>query len=207
VEVRLPDGGAVVGSHLLVATGRTSNLDLLGPDHGLAADERGFITIGPRFETSVPGVWALGDVNGHGAWTHTAYQDGQILLAPPRTVTGRVPTYAMFTDPPLGRVGITTEEARRSGRRVLKAEVPMSGVSRAILESETAGVLRLLVDADTQRFLGATILGLHADDLVQIVGLAMQADLPYTALRDALPIHPTMAEYLPSVLTSLQPLD
>src|SRR3712207_8853391 len=101
----------------------------------------GFFVIDGRFQTSVPGVWALGDVNGHGAFTHTSYQDAQILLAPPRSVDGRVPTYAMFTDPPLGRIGMSLDQARKSGRKVLKAEVPMSGVSRAVLESETTGVL------------------------------------------------------------------
>lgn len=206
VEVTLKDGTSVVGSHLLLATGRRSNSDLLG-DHGIETDDRGFFTIDGRYQTSVPGVWALGDVNGHGAFTHTAYQDAQIYLAPPREVTGRITVYAMFTDPPLGRCGMTSEEARQSGRKVLKAEVPMSSVSRAVLESETTGVLRLLVDADTEEFLGATILGLHADDLVQVISLAMQAGVRYPTLRDALPIHPTMAEYLPSVLGSLQPLD
>jgi pyruvate/2-oxoglutarate dehydrogenase complex dihydrolipoamide dehydrogenase (E3) component len=205
VEVELGDGSAVTGSHLLVATGRRSNSDLLG-DHGIETDERGFFVVGPRFETSVPGVWALGDVNGRGAFTHTAYQDSQILLAPPRTVDGRVSIYAMFTDPPLGRVGMTVREARESGRNVLKAEVPMSSVSRAVLEGETTGLLRILVDADTEEFLGATILGLHADDLVQIIGTAMQAGVRYPAVRDALPIHPTMAEYVPSVLGRLEPL-
>ena len=205
VEVQLSDQGSVVGSHLLVATGRRSNSDLLG-EHGIDTDERGFFTIGPRFETSVRNVWALGDVNGHGAFTHTAYQDGQILLDESRTVTGRVTTYAMFTDPPLGRVGMTVREARESGRRVLKAEVPMSGVSRAVLEGETSGLMRILVDADTSELLGATILGLHADDLVQVISFALQAGVPYQKLRDALPIHPTMAEYIPSVLGSLQPL-
>lgn len=206
VRVEVGDGDPVLGSHLLVAVGRTSNLDLLGADHGLATDEHGFITIGPRYETSLPGIWALGDVNGHGAFTHTAFQDSQILLNPPRTVTGRVTTYAMFTDPPLGRVGMNNAEARASGRTVLVAEVPMSSVSRAELESETAGLMRVLVDADTEEILGATILGLQADDVVQIVGLAIQAGVRYPVLRDALPIHPTVAEFLPSILTSLQPL-
>ncbi len=208
IRVETDDGeGPVTGSHLLVATGRTSNLDLLGPDHGLATDERGFVRIGPRYETSLPGIWALGDVNGHGAFTHTAYQDSQILLNPPRTVTGRVTTYAMFTDPPLGRVGMTSAEARASGRRVLVAETPMSAVSRARLEGETAGLMRILVDADTEEILGATILGMQADDVVQIVGLAVQAGLSYPILRDALPIHPTIAEFLPSILGSLKPLE
>lgn len=208
LRVELSDGSEpVIGSHLLVATGRHSNLDLLGPDHGLETDERGFVTIGPRFETSLAGVWALGDVNGHGAFTHTAYQDSQILLSPPRTVTDRVTTYAMFTDPPLGRVGMGLAEARASGRRVLKAEVPMSSVSRAQLEGETAGLMRVLVDGDTEEILGATIFGLQADDVVQIIGLAIQAGIGYPTVRDALPIHPTVAEFLPSILGSLTPLD
>jgi pyruvate/2-oxoglutarate dehydrogenase complex dihydrolipoamide dehydrogenase (E3) component len=205
IEITLSDGSTVVGSHLLVATGRQSNSDLLG-DHGIETDKRGFFTVGSRFETSVPGVWALGDVNGRGAFTHTAYQDASILLAPPRTVDGRIPAYAMFTDPPLGRVGMSSQEARDSDREVLVAEVPMSSVSRAVLESETTGVMRILVDAKTEEFLGATILGLHADDLVQIISMAMQAGVRYPMVREALPIHPTMAEFIPSILGSLQPL-
>ena len=205
VAVELDDGGVITGSHLLVAVGRTANSDLLG-DHGVAVDERGFFVIDGRFQTSVKGIWALGDINGHGAFTHTAYQDSQILLEPPRSVDGRVQIYAMFTDPPLGRVGMNVRDARASGRKVLKAEVPMSRVTRAVLEGETTGLLRILVDADTEEFLGATIIGLHADDLVQIIGTAMQAGVRYPALRDALPIHPTMAEYIPSVLHSLEPL-
>ncbi len=207
VEVVLEDGQRVHGSHLLVAIGRRSNSDLLGPDHGLATDDHGFVTIDDRFQTSVPGVWALGDVNGHGAFTHTAYQDAQILLDPPRTVAGRITAYAMFTDPPLGRAGMGLSEARASGRRVHKAEVPMSSVSRAVLESETAGVMRILVDADTEEILGATILGLGADDVVQLISLAIQAGISYPTVRDALPIHPTVAEFIPSILGSLQPLD
>ena len=207
VKAELGNGMTIEGSHLLLATGRRSNSDLLGPDHGLATDDRGFFTIDNRFQTSVQGVWALGDVNGHGAFTHTAYQDGQILQHPPRTVDGRVTIYALYTDPPLGRVGMTINEARASGRNVLKAEVPMSSVSRAILEGETTGLMRILVDADTEEFLGATILGLHGDDLIQIIGTAMQGGVHYPAVRDALPIHPTMAEFIPSVLWSLKPLD
>jgi pyruvate/2-oxoglutarate dehydrogenase complex dihydrolipoamide dehydrogenase (E3) component len=196
----------VVGSHVLIATGRTSNVDLLGDAHGLELDRRGFIAIDDRFATSVPGVWALGDVNGHGAFTHTAYQDSQILLEPSRSLAGRVTTYAMFTDPPLGRVGMTVAEARESGRNVLKAEVPMSSVSRAILDGETDGLMRILVDADSEEILGSTILGLHGDDLIQILSFAMQSGVRYPQIRDALPIHPTMAEFIPSILGSLQPL-
>jgi pyruvate/2-oxoglutarate dehydrogenase complex dihydrolipoamide dehydrogenase (E3) component len=206
VQVNLDDGAAVTGSHLLMATGRKSNIDLIGDEHGLDLDDHHFIKIKGRFETSVEGVWALGDVNGHGAFTHTAYQDGQILLDESRTVDGRITAYAMFTDPPLGRVGMTVREARASGRNVLKAEVPMSSVSRAILEGETIGLMRILVDADSEEFLGATFLGLHGDDLCQIIGTAMQAGVKYPEVRDSLPIHPTMAEYIPSILGNLQPL-
>ena len=206
IEVTVDDGSTVLGSHLLLATGRRSNSDLLG-DHGVTTDEQGYFVIDGRFATSVPGVWALGDVNRHGAFTHTSYQDAQILLDPARTVDGRVPTYAMFTDPPLGRVGMSSEQARASGRKVLKAEIGMGSVSRAILESETIGVLRILVDGDTEEILGATILGRGADELIQLIGMAQQAGVRYPTIRDALPIHPTMAEYIPSVLRSLEPLD
>ena len=207
ITVELPDAEPVVGSHLLVSTGRLSNTDLLGPDTGLQTDERGFVLTDNRFATSVPGIWALGDVNGRGAFTHTAYTDAAIYLAPPRTVDDRVSTYAMFTDPPLGRVGMSSAEARASGRRVLKAEVPMAKVSRARLESDTTGVMRILVDADSEQILGATILGLQADDVVQVISFAMQAGVSYPTVRDTMPIHPTVAEFLPSILSSLQPLD
>ncbi len=206
IEVSLQDGSSVTGSHLLMAVGRRSNSDLLG-EHGVETDDHGFFVTDGRYQTSVPGVWALGDVNGRGAWTHTSYQDSQILLAPERTADGRITTFAMFTDPPLGRAGMSSAEARASGRRVLKAEISMARVSRAILEGETTGVMRILVDGDTEEILGATILGLQADDVIQVVGMAMQAGVPYPTLRDALPIHPTVAEYIPSILTSLQPLD
>jgi pyruvate/2-oxoglutarate dehydrogenase complex dihydrolipoamide dehydrogenase (E3) component len=207
VAVEVPDVGTVTGSHLLVATGRRSNTDLLGPDTGLAMDERGFVTTDERYASSVPGIVALGDMNGRGAFTHTSYQDGDIYLHPPRTVAGRVMTYAMFTDPPLGRVGWTSQQARESGRNVLKGEIAMSSVSRARLESEETGVMRVLVDGDTEEILGATILGLQADDVVQVVGVAMQAGVPYTAVRDALPIHPTVSEFFPTILAALEPLD
>ena len=207
VAVEVPDAGTITGSHLLVATGRRSNTDLLGPDTGLTMDERGFVVTDERYAASVPGVWALGDMNGRGAFTHTSYSDGDIYLHPPRTVAGRVTTYAMFTDPPLGRVGMGLQEARGSGRRVLKGEVPMARVSRARLESEETGVMRVLVDADTEEFLGATILGLQADDVVQVVGVAMQAGVRYPVVRDALPIHPTVSEFFPTILAALEPLD
>jgi len=203
VQISCDDGTQVTGSRLLVAAGRRPNTDLIGPDHGLELDDHGFVRIDSRFATSVSGIWALGDVNGHGAFTHTAYQDSQILLDPERTVEGRITAYAMFTDPPLGRVGMTEAQARRSGRRVLKAELPMSRVSRAVLDSETTGLMRVLVDADTDEILGATFFGLNGDDLVQQLGLAMQAKIDYKTVRDALPIHPTVAEFIPTLMSSL----
>ncbi len=207
VAATLADGTTVTGSHLLLATGRRSNIDLIGDKHGLQLDDGDFVVIDSRFHTSVEGVWALGDVNGHGAFTHTAYQDSQILLDSGRSVDGRITAYAMFTDPPLGRVGITEREARESGRRVLKAEVPMSSVSRAVLDSETIGLMRILVDADSEEFLGATFFGIHGDDLAQLIGMAMQNGVTYPGVRDALPIHPTVAEFIPSMLGGLRELD
>ena len=201
-------GEDIAGSHLLVATGRVPNGDRINADAvGLALDDRGYVEINGRFETSVPGIWALGDVNGHGAFTHTAYQDTAILLDESRSVDGRITAYAMFTDPPLGRVGMTEAQARDSGRSVLSATLPMSSVSRAILDSETEGLMQVLVDADTEQFLGAAILGMHGDDLAQAIGFAMQAGVRYPQVRDALPVHPTMAEFIPTLLGSLEPLD
>lgn len=206
VTVTCDDGTMITGSRLLVAAGRKPNTDLIGVDHGLELDDHGYLRIDSRFATSVPGIWALGDVNGHGAFTHTAYQDSQILLDPERTVEGRITAYAMFTDPPLGRVGMTETEARASGRRVLKAELPMSSVSRAVLDSETIGLMRVLVDADTEEILGAMFFGLDGDDLAQQLGLAMQAKIDYQTVRDALPIHPTVAEFIPTLMSSLSEL-
>ena len=198
----------IAGSHLLVATGRVPNADRINADAvGLALDERGYVQINGRFETSVSGIWALGDVNGHGAFTHTAYHDTAILLDGSRSVDGRITAYAMFTDPPLGRVGMTEAQARDSGRSVLSATLPMSSVSRAILDSETEGFMQVLVDADTEELLGAMFLGTHGDDLAQVIGFAMQAGVRYPQVRDALPIHPTVAEFIPTLLGSLEPLD
>ncbi|QDP94583.1 mercuric reductase [Microlunatus elymi] len=207
ITVRCQDGTSVSGEQLLVAAGRRPNTDLIGNEHGLEVDEHGYLRIDDRYATSVPGVWALGDINGHGAFTHTAYQDSQILLDPDRSVAARITAYAMFTDPPLGRVGMTQTEARASGRRVLTSKLPMSAVSRARLDSETVGLMRVLVDADTEEILGATFFGLDGDDLVQQVGLAMQAKVGYRRVRDALPIHPTVAEFIPTLMSSLAPLD
>jgi pyruvate/2-oxoglutarate dehydrogenase complex dihydrolipoamide dehydrogenase (E3) component len=208
----LTDGaGAIDGSHLLVAVGRTPNTDSLDLDAvGLAVDERGQIATDGTFLTAVPGIWALGDINGRGAFTHTSYQDYEILVdslaGGTRTADGRIQTYAMFTDPPLGRVGVTEREARRSDRRVLMATFPMSEHTRALLDGETAGLIKLLVDADTDRFLGAATLGLAGDDTIQVVSALMHADAPCHVLAEMLPIHPTVAEFFPTILKRLEPL-
>lgn len=208
VVVDTDGGDRVTGSHLLVATGRVPNGDRINADAvGLALDDSGYLQIDGRFETSVPGIWALGDVNGHGAFTHTAYQDTAILLDESRTVDDRITAYAMFTDPPLGRVGMTAAQARDSGRQVLHAALPMASVSRAVLDGETDGLMKILVDADTEEFLGAAFLGMHGDDVAQIIGTAIQAGVRYPLVRDALPIHPTIGEFIPTLLGSLEPLD
>ena len=211
VRVHTDAAGAIEGSHLLVAVGRTPNTDLLDLGAvGLTADEHGIIATDGTFHTAVEGIWAVGDINGRGAFTHTSYQDYQILIdslaGGRRTADGRIPTYAMFTDPPLGRVGMTEGEARQSGRRVLMATFPMSEHTRAILDGETAGMIKLLVDADTDRFLGAATLGIAGDEIVQVVGALMQADAPCRVLAEMLPIHPTVAEFLPTILERLEPL-
>ena len=201
-------------SHLLVATGRLPNTEHLGLEHvGLQVDAQGFIAVNGRLETAVPGIWALGDVNRRGAFTHTSYQDHEIVLANhlggQRTADGRPTTYAMFTDPPLGRVGLSETDARAlmaQGRRFLTASHEMKFVSRAKEESETVGVIKVLVDAVTERFVGATLLGIGADEIVQIIGALMAADAPYQVLRDALPVHPTVTEFFPTILKKLAPL-
>jgi pyruvate/2-oxoglutarate dehydrogenase complex dihydrolipoamide dehydrogenase (E3) component len=201
-------------SHMLVATGRLPNTERLGLESvGVRTDDRGFIPVNGRLETSVPGIWALGDVNRRGAFTHTSYQDHEIVLANhlggARTADDRITTYAMFTDPPLGRVGIGEREAREQmarGRRFLSATHEMRFVSRAKEEGETTGVIKVLVDADTHRFVGATLFGIGADEIVQIIGAMIAADAPYEVLRDALPVHPTVTEFFPTILGKLAPL-
>ncbi len=203
--------GRSTGHTSSLAVGRTPNTDLLDLDAvGLAADERGIIATDGTFRTAVDGIWAVGDINGRGAFTHTSYQDYEILVdslaGGTRTADDRIPTYAMFTDPPLGRVGMTEREARQSGRRVLMATFPMSEHTRAILDGETAGLIKLLVDADNDRFLGAATLGIAGDEIIQVVSALMHADAPCRVLAEMLPIHPTVAEFLPTILGRLEPL-
>ncbi len=202
----------IVGSHLLLAVGRRANTDDLGLDKaGVNCDARGSIIVDDELRTNVPGIWALGDCNGRGAFTHTAYNDYEIVAAnlldhDPRRVTDRITAYALYTDPPLGRAGMTMAEARRSGRRVLVGERPMTRVARAIEKGETQGFMRILVDGDTKEILGASLLGSGCDEAVHAIIDLMYAKAPYTVMQRAMHIHPTVSELLPTILGELKPL-
>jgi len=215
VRVAFGAGGAaqsVTGSHLLLAVGRRPNTDGLGLEAaGIATDARGFIVVDDELRTGVPGVWALGDVNGRGAFTHTSYNDFEVVAANlldggARRVSDRISAYALYTDPPLGRIGMSEAEARASGRAVRVASLPMTRVARARERGETAGFMKVLVDADTDRILGAALLGIEADEVVQLLLLAMAADLPYTRIQQTMWIHPTVSELLPTLFNGLKPL-
>jgi len=188
------------GSHLLVATGRRPNTDDLALDKaGVAVDTHGYVKVNARLETGVPGIWALGDVKGGPAFTHISYNDYQIVYAnivdgKNLTVENRYLPYSLFTDPQLGRVGMTEKEARATGRKLKIGAFPMSSVARAIERDETAGLMKIIVDAGTDRILGASILGIEGGELVQILGAMILADAPYTVLKGAVYIHPTLAE-------------
>ncbi|MGK9233173.1 FAD-containing oxidoreductase [Inquilinus limosus] len=201
----------VAGSHLLLAVGRRPNTADLGLEAaGVATDERGYITVDDALQTSVPGIWALGDCNGRGAFTHTSYNDFEIVAAnlldgETRRVTDRIPAYALFTDPPLGRAGMTEAEARRSGRRILVAKRPMTRVGRAVEKGETEGFMKVVVDAGTRQILGAAILGTGGDEVVHGLLDLMYAKAPYDVLQRSMPIHPTVSELLPTTLGSLEP--
>ncbi len=202
----------IVGSHLLLAVGRRPNTDDLGLDKaGVACDERGYIVVDDQLCTNVPGIWALGDCNGQGAFTHTSYNDYEIVAAnlldnDPRRVSDRITAYALYIDPPLGRAGMTMAEARNSGRRVLVGQRPMTRVARAVEKGETGGFMRVLVDGDTKEILGASILGPGGDEAIHAILDLMYAKAPYTVLQRAMHIHPTVAELLPTILGELQPL-
>ena len=202
----------VVGSHVLLAVGRIPNTDELGLEAaGVETDERGFVRVDDQLRASTPGIWALGDCNGHGAFTHTAYNDYEIVAAnlfddDPRRVSDRISCYGLFVDPPLGRFGMTEAEARNSGRRVLVGKRPMTKVSRAKEFGETDGFIKVLVDADTEEILGGAILGLSGDEVVHSLLDVMAAGAPYTAISRTVHIHPTVAELVPTTLQDLQPL-
>ena len=202
----------VTGSHLLIAVGRRPNTDDLGlAAAGVAVDKRGFIDIDDQLRTNVGGIWALGDCNGRGAFTHTAYNDFEIVVAnlldnDPRRLSDRIPAYNLYTDPPLGRVGLTEAEVRKSNRPALLAKMAMEDVSRAFEKGETQGFMKVLVDAETKRLLGASILGVGGDEVVHAILDLMYAKAPYTVMQRAVHIHPTVSELLPTMLGDLKPL-
>jgi pyruvate/2-oxoglutarate dehydrogenase complex dihydrolipoamide dehydrogenase (E3) component len=202
---------AIDGSHVLFAVGRRPNTDDLGVEaSGLAVDARGFLTVDDQCRTNVEGVWALGECNGHGAFTHTAYNDFEIVAdtlldGGDRRLTDRIPCYALYTDPPVGRVGMSLRDARASGRRLLVGHRPMSKVGRAREMSETAGFMRAVIDADTQKILGAVVFGIGGDEIVQSLLDVMYADAPYTVVARAVHIHPTVTELIPTMLQDLRP--
>jgi pyruvate/2-oxoglutarate dehydrogenase complex dihydrolipoamide dehydrogenase (E3) component len=201
----------VVGSHVLLAVGRTPNTADLQLDRaGVAIDARGYVVVDEHLCTNVPGIWAIGDCNGRGAFTHTAYNDYEIVAAnlldgADRKVGDRVLGYALYIDPPLGRAGMTEAEARRSGRRLMMATRPMTRVGRAVEKGETRGFMKVIADADTQRILGASILGTGGDEAIHGILDIMNADRPWPVLQWAVPIHPTVSELIPTLLGDLRP--
>jgi pyruvate/2-oxoglutarate dehydrogenase complex dihydrolipoamide dehydrogenase (E3) component len=196
----------IVASDVLLAVGRRPNTDDLGLDNaGVAMDARGYVRVDDGLATSTPGIWALGDCNGRGAFTHTAYNDFEIVAAnlldgEERKVSERLLGYALYIDPPLGRVGMTETAARASGRRLLIGSRPMSRVGRAVEKAEIQGFMKVVVDAETQRILGAAILGVGGDEAIHGILDMMNADVPFMALKRAMPIHPTVSELIPTVL-------
>jgi pyruvate/2-oxoglutarate dehydrogenase complex dihydrolipoamide dehydrogenase (E3) component len=215
VRVALNVAGAareVQGSHLFAAVGRRPNTDDLGLQRaGVKTDARGFITVDDHLRTNVPGIWAMGDVNGKGAFTHTSYNDFEIVAANvldnnPRKVTDRIPAYALFIDPPLGRVGMSEAEVRASGRPALVSVLPMARVGRAKERGETQGFMKVLVDAQTEKILGASLLGIEGDEVVHSLLTLMYAGVSYKVMQRAVHIHPTVSELLPTLLANLSPL-
>jgi pyruvate/2-oxoglutarate dehydrogenase complex dihydrolipoamide dehydrogenase (E3) component len=203
----------ILGSHVLFAIGRRPNTEDLGLNAaGIETDERGFIRVDEQLRTNVPGVWAMGDVNGRGAFTHTSWNDYEIVAAnlldnDPRRVSERIPAYALFIDPPLGRAGMSEREVRASGRKALMGKMPMTRVGRAKERGETLGFMKIIVDAETKRILGAALLGLNGDEIVHSLLDIMYADAPYTVIARAMHIHPTVTELIPTLLQDLKPLD
>jgi len=201
----------VVGSHVLLAVGRQPNTDDLGLERaGIGVDKHGYVVVDEELRTNVPGIWALGECNGRGAFTHTAYNDFEIVAAnlldgDRRRVSDRISCYGLFTDPPLGRVGLTETEARARGRRVRVGKRAMTRVGRAVEKGETDGFMKIVVDVDTQAILGAAILGVGGDEAVHGVIDTMSARAPYTTLQRTMHIHPTVAELIPTILGELKP--
>lgn len=203
----------IQGSHLLLAVGRRPNTDDLGLEHaGVKTDAHGYIEVDDELRTNVPGIWALGDCNGRGAFTHTSYNDFEIVASnlldhQPRRVSDRIAAYALYTDPPLGRAGLTVQEALKRGRRVAVGTRPMTRVSRAVEKGESKGLMKVVVDLDTKEILGAAILGVGGDEVVHTLLDAMYAKAPYDVVQRAMHIHPTVAELVPTILGELQPVE
>ena len=219
VLMTLEDGTEIAGSHVLFATGRAPNTDKLNlAAVGLETDSRGYVPTDAKLRTKVPNLWALGDVNRRGAFTHTSYHDHEIVLADLDKIKDRYQwkdadqrptTYAMFTDPPLGRVGLSRTEARKlaaEGRNILIADMKMADISRAKEESETTGLIRIIVDGDSEAILGATVFGIAGDEIIAIFSNFMATGASYKIMQQALPVHPTVAELIPTILAGLKPL-
>jgi pyruvate/2-oxoglutarate dehydrogenase complex dihydrolipoamide dehydrogenase (E3) component len=202
----------VVGSHVLVAIGRRPNTDDLGLDKaGIATDASGYIEVDDQLRTNVPGIWAMGDCNGRGAFTHTSWNDFEIVAAnlldnDQRHVSDRITAYALYTDPPLGRAGMTEEEVRKTGKPALIATVAMEDVSRAYEKGETKGFMKILVDRESKQILGASLLGLAGDEVIHCILGLMYAKVPYPVMQHAMHIHPTVSEFIPTMMGELRPL-
>ena len=203
----------VQGTHVLLAVGRRPNTDDLRLDRaGIAVDERGYIVVDDELRTSIPGIWALGDCNGKGAFTHTSYNDAEIVIAnllenDPRRVSDRITAYALYLDPPLGRAGMTEAEIRKSGRKALVGKRPMTRVGRAVEKGETQGFMKIAVDGESGAILGAAILGTGGDEVIHSILDVMYAKAPWTVIRRAMHIHPTVSELVPTLLSELRPMD
>jgi pyruvate/2-oxoglutarate dehydrogenase complex dihydrolipoamide dehydrogenase (E3) component len=203
----------VIGSHALLAVGRVPNTNDLGVEQaGIKVDQRGYIQVDDQLRTNVPGIYALGDCNGRGAFTHTAYNDYEIVAAnlldgDQRRVSDRITAYALYIDPPLGRAGMTEAEVRKSGRKALIGKRPMTEVGRAREKGETDGFMKVLVDAETKKILGASLLGIECDEVIHSILDVMYADAPYTVIQRAMHIHPTVSELIPTMLGELKPLE
>jgi pyruvate/2-oxoglutarate dehydrogenase complex dihydrolipoamide dehydrogenase (E3) component len=195
-----------------LAVGRRPNTDDLGLDRaGVAVDSRGYITVDDQLRTNVPGIWALGDCNGRGAFTHTSYNDFEIVSAnlldnDPRRVSDRIPAHALYIDPPLAQIGLTETEVRQAGKAALIGIRPMTRIGRAIEKGETKGFMKILVDAESKNILGAAVLGVGGDEAIHCILDVMYAGAPFTTLQRAVHIHPTVSELIPTMLGDLKPL-
>jgi pyruvate/2-oxoglutarate dehydrogenase complex dihydrolipoamide dehydrogenase (E3) component len=202
----------ITGSHILVATGRRPNTDDLGLDKaGITKDARGYIQVDDQLRANVSGIWAMGDCNGRGAFTHTSWNDFEIVAAnlldnDHRRVSDRITAYALYTDPPLGRAGMTEAEVRKAGKSALISTTPMQDVMRAYERGETKGFMKILVDRNNKQILGASFLGLEGDEVIHCVLDVMYAKAPYTVIQRAMHIHPTVSEFIPTMMEKLKPL-